>query len=66
MDSLKKLAELRAKKKYSTSNKTAEELVAKDFNPYEEVRLDDPFVEEKVKLKQKLKPFYERLKDKQS
>jgi hypothetical protein len=63
MDSFSKLAQIRAKK--MRSNKTAEDLVSQTTGPYDELRLDDPMLEEKQKLKRKFKPMYDRQKDKQ-
>jgi hypothetical protein len=68
MDSIKKLAELRAKQ-MRTSNKSEkqlrEEYAQQTTGPYDEVRLDDPYAIEKLKARQKLRPFYDRLKSKQ-
>ncbi len=60
MDSIEKLAAIRAKK----SKKTAEELIADTTGPYDTIRLDDPMLEEKMNLKKKYKPFYDRLEKK--
>lgn len=56
-DSISKLAELRAKKK-----KKEEDTVA---DVYGGPRLDDPDYEDIQKQRRKLKPFYDRLKEKQ-
>lgn len=56
------------KKTVGKSNKSEKELKQEyadvTTGPYEEVRLDDPYFEEKQKSKAKTRPFYDRLKQK--
>lgn len=53
-----------------TSNKSEkqlrEEYAEQTTSPYESLRLDDPYFEEKAKVRNKIKPFYDRLEKKQS
>lgn len=59
-----------AKRRVRTSNKSEKELkqmyAEKNTSPYEDLRWDDPYLEEKAEVKRKLKPFYDRLEKKQS
>ncbi len=63
-DSIQKLAQLRARKSKKSLEELQEEHVAKTMSPYEDLEWDDPELEQKMKFKQKYKPFYDRLKNK--
>lgn len=66
MDSLSKLAQLRVKKSKKSEEQLREEYAEQTTGPYEDLSLDDPYFEEKQKVRSKLRPFYNRLKEKQS
>lgn len=54
----------KVKKSVKSEKEIRQEYADATTGPYEEVRLDDPYVEEKLKSKAKTKPFYDRLKQK--
>lgn len=53
----------------ASSKKTQEELVKehieKETGAYDKIDLDDPYVEEKIKHRNKIRPMFERLRNKQ-
>lgn len=63
-DSLTQLAKIRARKSKKSLEELKAEHVANTADLYAPIRLDDDYLEEKQKFKQKYKPFYDRLKDK--
>ena len=63
-DAFAQIANLRAKKSKKSLEELQAEHVADTTDLYAPVRLDDDYLEEKQKFKQKYKPFYDRLKGK--
>lgn len=63
-DSITQLAKIRARKSKKSLEELQAEHVADTTDIYAPIRLDDNYLEEKMKFKSKYKPFYDRLKDK--
>lgn len=65
-DSISKLAQLRVRKSKKSEEQLKQEYANNNTDIYSDLEWDDPYREEKRKVKEKFKPLYDRLEKKQS